>query len=291
MASEHDKEIDHISGVETTGHEWDGLKELNNPLPKWWLYTMYACTIWAIGYMIAYPAWPLIDGYTKGVLGHSQRASVMQQVDDAKTAQSQFRNLLDKTPLEKVKDNPELLRFAMAGGAAAFGNNCAPCHGRGAQGAAGYPNLNDDDWLWGGKIGDIHQTLLHGIRSGDDEARTNAMPNFGADELLDKKQINDVAEYVLSLTGKSTDKAAATAGKVIFDEQCAACHGEAGAGLQEMGGPRLNDAIWLYGGSKKDIVNQLTKAKLGVMPAWTGRLDSTTIKSLAVYVHSLGGGQ
>ena len=284
-------ETDDATGVETTGHEWDGIKELNNPLPKWWLYTFYACIVWGLGYMIAYPAWPLLDSYTKGLLGYSQRAVVTSEVVKARQAQAKFRDEIAKTPIEKIKSKPELLRFAMAGGKAAFGDNCAPCHGRGAQGAPGYPNLNDDDWLWGGKITDIKQTIEHGIRAADEDTRSNDMPKFGIDGLLEAAQINDVAEYVLSLTGKSTDKAAAQKGKVIFEEQCAACHGDKGQGMPELGGPRLNDAIWLYGSSKEDIVRQIKIGRGGLMPAWASRLDPVTIKSLAVYVHSLGGGQ
>ena len=291
MTGHHDKEIDEVSGVETTGHNWDGIRELNNPLPRWWLWTLYACTIWGIAYTVAYPAWPMLEGYTKGMLGFSQRAEVAAQVAAARSAQSKLRNLLAKTPIEKIRDDAELLRFAMAGGKAAFGDNCAPCHGRGAQGSAGYPNLNDDDWLWGGKITDIVQTIKYGIRAANDDTRTSDMPKFGLDQMLDKKQINDVAEYVLSLTGKSTDKAAAASGKAIFDEQCVACHGEKGAGVPELGGPKLNDAIWLYGNKKEDIVRQINLGRGGLMPAWAGRLDPVTVKSLAVYVHSLGGGQ
>ena len=300
MSGDHDKQhdgqhnghIDEVSGIETTGHSWDGIRELNNPLPRWWLWTWYATIIWAIGFTIAYPAWPMIHGYTKGVLGYSQRAEVARQVAAAKAGQSQLRNQLAKTPIKKIAGNPELLRFALAGGKAAFGDNCAPCHGRGAQGGVGYPNLNDDDWLWGGKITDILQTITHGIRApNDDDTRLNDMPKFGLDKMLDKKQINDVAEYVLSLSGKSQDKAAATRGKAVFDEQCVACHGDNGKGMQELGGPKLADAIWLYGGTKADLVRQINIARGGLMPAWGKRLDPVTIKSLAVYVYSLGGGQ
>ncbi len=288
--SDNHKELDEATGVHTTGHEWDGIKELNNPLPKWWLYSFYACIVWGIGYMIAYPAWPLLDGYTKGMLGYSQRAVVMSEVALAKKAQSKFRDELAKTSIEKIKTKPELLRFAMAGGKAAFGDNCAPCHGRGAQGSKGYPNLNDDDWLWGGKITDIQYTIRHGIRAADEDTRSNDMPKFGVEELLEPAQINEAAEYVLSLSGKSKDAAAAAKGKVIFEEQCAACHGDNGQGLQEMGGPTLRDAIWLYGRSKADVVKSIETGRGGIMPAWATRLDEVTIKSLAVYVHSLGGG-
>jgi cytochrome c oxidase cbb3-type subunit 3 len=288
----HEREVDSVTGVSTTGHVWDGdLKELNKPLPKWWLYTFYATIIWAIGYWVAYPAWPTLDGYTKGILGYSQRQGVMQEVADAKSAQGQFRDELQKTALADVASKPELLRFASASGAAAFATNCAPCHGRGAQGATGYPNLNDDDWLWGGKIDQIEKTIQSGIRSDHKSTRVSAMPRFGLDQLLDEKQISDAAEYVLSLSGKSTDQAASGRGKAIFAEQCAACHTETGTGNQELGAPNLTDAIWLYGSAKEDVMKSIATGRGGMMPAWTGRLDETTIKSLAVYVHSLGGGK
>ena len=285
------KEIDEVTGVETTGHEWDGIKELNKPLPKWWVWVFYATVIWSIGYWILYPAFPTLAGYTKGVLGYSQRSVVAQQVEAARAAQAKFREALAATPLDNVKDDPELLRVAMAGGAAAFADNCAPCHGRGAQGAVGYPNLNDDEWLWGGSIEDIHHTISYGIRSGHENGRENQMPRFGIDGLLDKKQISDVAEYVLSLSGRAKDEAAVARGREIFAEQCASCHGEDGKGNVELGAPNLTDAIWLYGDSKEAIMASISTGRGGQMPAWEGRLDPVTIKALAVYVHSLGGGQ
>ena len=230
------REIDEVTGVETTGHVWDGdLKELNKPLPRWWIYTFYVSIVWAIGYWVVYPAWPTTTGYTKGIWNYSQRAVVAADVKAGKDAQSAFRGQLDKTELGDVKKNPELMRFTMAGGSAAFQTNCSPCHGRGAQGFSGYPNLNDDDWIWGGKLEDIQKTISVGIRSDHKDARQNQMPRYGVDNLLDAKQINDAAEYVLSLSGKSTDKAAAERGGQTFKEQCAACHGDDGKGKTKMG--------------------------------------------------------
>jgi cytochrome c oxidase cbb3-type subunit 3 len=284
-------EFDEITGTETTGHEWDGLKELNRPLPKWWLWVLYASIIWAVGYWIAMPSWPLISSYTKGFLDRSQRAVVTRQVADAKAAQSQYLEKIAASDLSSIKEDPELLRFSLAGGAAAFGDNCAPCHGRGAQGTPGYPNLNDDDWIWGGKLEDIHQTLVVGIRGTHDETRDNAMPAFGRDEILEPAQISDVTDFVLSLSGGAGDAAAAERGKAIFAEQCAACHGDDGKGNTELGSPNLADKIWLYGGSREAITQTIRNSRAGVMPAWEGRLSPETIKQLAVYVHSLGGGQ
>jgi cytochrome c oxidase cbb3-type subunit 3 len=285
-----EKKIDAATGVETTGHVWDNdLEELNKPLPKWWLYTFYATIIWAIGYWIAYPAWPVFNDYTKGVLGYSARNEVRQQVEAGKAAQSAMRDELAKTALTDVRKNPELLRFAVASGAAAFGTNCSPCHGRGAQGFVGYPNLNDDDWIWGGHIEDVLKTIQVGVRSDHKDTRSTLMPRFGVDQILTPEQISDTAQQVLSLSGKATDTAAAGRGAAIFAEQCAACHGEKGAGNQELGAPNLSDAIWLYGGRPEDVVKSIETGRGGMMPAWGGRLDEVTIKSLAVYLQSLGG--
>ena len=285
------RDIDEVTGVETTGHEWDGVKELNKPLPRWWLLTFYATIIWAIGYWIVYPAWPTLSGYTQGLLGHSQRARLSEVMRRAASAQAQFHDKLASTPLDRLKADPELLRFAMAGGAASFQTNCAACHGRGAQGFAGYPNLNDDDWLWGGAIEDIHKTISFGIRSDQAEARASQMPRYGLDKLLDDKQINDAAEFVLSLAGKATDKAAAARGQPVFAAQCATCHGSDGKGKQDQGAPNLVDEIWLYGDSKSAVIESIRTGRGGMMPGWAGRLDPVTIKALAVYVHSLGGGK
>jgi cytochrome c oxidase cbb3-type subunit 3 len=285
------RDIDSVTGIETTGHEWDGIKELNKPLPRWWVWTFYATIVWAIGYWVVYPAWPTLDGYTRGLWGYSQRAVVAGEVKAAQGAQSAFRDKLAATPVAQVKADSELLRFAMAGGAAAFQTNCAPCHGRGAQGFAGYPNLNDDDWLWGGGIEDIHKTISFGVRSAANDTRTSQMPRYGLDKLMDEAQINDSAEYVLSLAGKATDTAAVGRGQKVFAEQCAACHGADGKGKQEQGAPNLADTIWLYGDSKAGIVESIRTGRGGMMPAWAGRLDPVTVKALAVYVHSLGGGK
>lgn len=284
-------EIDDITGFETTGHEWDGIKELNKPLPRWWLWVLYATIIWSIGYWILMPSWPLLSSYTKGLLGYSQRQVVANSLAEARAAQSVFRDKIAASDLAAIKGDPELLRFALAGGEAAYGDNCAPCHGRGAQGATGYPNLSDDTWLWGGTLEQIHETLKVGIRSTHPDTRDNEMPAYGRDEILEKEQIADVSEYVLSLSGSDANKEAAARGQTIFAEQCAACHGDDGKGNMELGAPNLTDRIWLYGGSREAVTHTITSSRAGVMPAWEGRLSDDTIKQLAVYVHSLGGGQ
>ncbi|HUU25366.1 MAG TPA: cytochrome-c oxidase, cbb3-type subunit III [Methyloceanibacter sp.] len=285
------KQGDTSTDDETTGHDWDGIQELNKPLPKWWLYTFYACIVWAIGYWILMPAWPLVSSYTTGTLGYSQREILAEDLVKAQAAKAGFRDRIAASDLATINADPELMNFAMAGGAAAFGDNCAPCHGRGAQGFTGYPNLRDDAWLWGGSLDAIHQTISHGVRSDDPKTRNTQMPAFGRLGMLKADQVDDVAEYVLSLSGNADDAAAAERGAPIFATNCAACHGAEGKGNQALGAPNLADELWLYGGDKATVVETVTNSRGGMMPAWTGRLDPATIKELAIYVHSLGGGQ
>ncbi len=286
------KDIDKITGVETTGHEWDGIKELNNPLPRWWLWTMYACIIWGIVYVILYPAIPLINSATPGLLGQTARGDVAIAITDAKKAQSKFLDKISTMSLEDIRKDQALFEFARAGGKAAFAVNCIQCHGSGAQGSPGFPNLNDDDWMWGGTLEAIHTTITHGIRQDtDDDTRTSDMPEFGADEDFGKENIAKVANYVASLSNVKHDAALAKEGAAVFEESCASCHGEKGEGSQEVGAPNLTDQIYFYGSTVDDFARQVTKPRHGIMPAWAGRLDKNTIKQLAIYVHSLGGGE
>ncbi|MDP6563248.1 MAG: cytochrome-c oxidase, cbb3-type subunit III [Alphaproteobacteria bacterium] len=282
------KPIDEITGTETTGHVWDGIRELNTPLPRWWAWTLYATIIWAIGYWIAMPAWPLLTDYTRGVLGHSQRAQLGDEIAEVKAGQSALAARTADASLADIRTDPELLEFALAGGRSAFAVNCSQCHGSGAAGGKGYPNLNDDDWLWGGKLAAIETSILYGIRSDHDESRANEMPAFGKDELLAPGQIDAVADYVMALAGNGS---AAAKGKAVYDEHCVACHMEDGKGNRELGSPNLTDAIWLFGEGKAAVVEAVSNSRRGVMPAWIGRLDRVTIKQLAVYIHSLGGGE
>lgn len=286
------KRIDDATGVETVGHEWDGIEELNNPLPRWWVWSFYACIIFAIGYMIAYPAWPLIDKGTAGVLGWTSRSQLAKEMSEAKAEKSALIASLDKASIQQIGSDPDLLRSAVAGGNAAFKVNCVQCHGAGASGSRGYPNLADDDWLWGGNLEQIHQTIQHGIRNPDDDlTRMSAMPAFGRDELLSAAQIRDVAGYVRTLSGKEKPSAASRRGSAVFAQQCTICHGAEGKGDRKVGAPDLTDAIWLYGSSREDIEHQIYAPAHGVMPAWGERLDPVTVKMLAAYVHSLGGGE
>ncbi|MBB5576552.1 MULTISPECIES: cytochrome-c oxidase, cbb3-type subunit III [Rhizobium] len=285
-----EKHVDELSGVETTGHEWDGIRELNNPMPRWWVWTFYATIVWAIGYAILYPSIPMIASATKGYLNFSSRAALQQDLDQAKTAQMKFHDMIAAKTVQEIDTDPKLREFAVAGGASAFKVNCAPCHGSGASGGPGFPNLNDDDWLWGGDLDSIQKTISHGIRfDADPDTHLSEMPAFG--EMLDKTQIRQVAAYVWGLTNAPSDPALASAGKQVFMDNCAACHGEDAKGKFEVGAPNLADAIWLKGKGEDAIIRQVTAPKHGVMPAWSARLGDTTVKELTVFVHSLGGGK
>lgn len=289
-------EKDSLSGVETTGHEWDGIKELNTPLPRWWLYIFYICIAWSVVYWVLYPAWPLGKDHTQGILGWSQRAELEQTMVDARKGQAKYVNRINASSLEQIRADKDLLNFAMAGGKAAFGVNCVPCHGAGGQGNPGFPNLADDKWLWGGKLADIYTTIKHGIRATDDnDTRPGvAMPAWATDAApvkLTAAQINDVVEYVLSLNKGGSDAAAAGRGATLFAENCTACHGEKAQGNQDMGAPGLTDGLWLFGGDKKSLTQTIAQGRAGVMPSWNKRLDDATVKQLTVYVHALGGGK
>ncbi len=287
MANKH---IDEVSGVETTGHSWDGIRELNNPLPAWWVWTFYITVIWAIGYMVAYPAIPLLSSNTKGMLGWSSRASVNEDLTAAKAEQAQFLDQIASKDVNAILADDGLRQFAIAGGGAAFKVNCVQCHGSGAQGSPGFPNLNDNDWLWGGSADAIYTTIAHGIRyEADADTRVSEMPAFA--DLLDADQVGQVAAYVANLSGGSADAAKAEAGKQLFADNCASCHGEDAKGGRDFGAPNLSDAIALYANDEAAIATQISRPRHGVMPAWNARLGDTVVKQLAVYVHSLGGGE
>jgi len=280
-------EKDKITGQYTTGHEWGGIKELNTPLPRWWVWVFAACTLWAMVYWVLMPAWPLISSYTTGTEGYSSRQEVLAEIAGARAEQGDMLARIEASTLEEIKSDPDLSSFAFASGRSAFGLHCSQCHGLGAEGAPGIANLNDDDWIWGGDLDSIYTTIRFGVRADHPETRFNEMPAFLRDEFLELAQVEDVADFVLTLSG-SPDQM--SAGGLVFEENCAMCHGPSGEGFQDLGGPRLNDGLWLYGGRREDIIAQISAPKHGMMPAWEGRLAPETIKKLAVYVHSLGGG-
>ena len=284
-------EKDSFTGRETTGHEWDGIRELNTPLPRWWLYTFYATILFAAVYSVLFPAVPWFIGHSKGLLGYTNRGAVDQEMAAVAAAEAPILNRIRAADLETIRRDPQLFAFAAAGGKAAFADNCVPCHRAGGQGAPGYPVLADDDWLWGGSLQAIQQTITHGIRNDDPDSRQSEMPRFGLDGMLTPPQISDVADYVLSLSGTKAPADAIGRGAKIFADNCAACHGEKATGNREVGAPNLTDQIWLYGGDKATVMDVITRARNGSMPSWGRRLDPLTIKMLTIYVHSLGGGE
>jgi len=285
-----DKKIDEVSGVETTGHEWDGIEELDNPMPRWWLWTFYATIVWAAAYVIAYPAWPLISSSTAGLTEWSSRGDFWRENAEIAASRQGIIDQINAKDVHEILADENLRQYAIAGGAAAFRVNCVQCHGTGAQGAPGYPNLNDDDWLWGGSVDDILTTIRHGVRSTDDaETRVSEMPAFV--DVLEPEQVRDVSAYVVSLSGTPHNPDMIPAGQQVFAENCAACHGDDAKGKREFGAPNLTDAIWFYGSGEDAIAKQVARPKHGVMPAWEARLGDATVKQLAIFVHSLGGGE
>jgi cytochrome c oxidase cbb3-type subunit III len=285
-----DKKIDTETGVETTGHEWDGIRELNNPLPRWWLWTFYATIVWGIGYTIAYPAWPMISGATSGVLGFSTRGEVASDIASHEARNADLVTALNQVDMTSIAAPSDLHRYAVARGGAVFRAQCSQCHGQGAAGSTGYPNLLDNDWLWGGDQEAISHTIRHGVRNESDaDARYSEMPAFG--QMLEPGEIEAVVEHVISLSAEGYDAALAEAGSQVFADNCAACHGGDGTGNRDIGAPNLADAIWLYGGDRADLTETVKNARFGVMPAWGQRLTEEDVRAVAVYVHSLGGGE
>lgn len=293
MSQDKDQTIDAESEPSTTGHEWDGIKEFNTPLPRWWLYTFYATIVFAVGYWLAYPAWPLIGSYTHGILGWQSRTAVVTDVKTLQALRAPMNARIAEASLKDIETTPELLAFARAEGSAAFAQNCAPCHGAGGQGSHGYPNLNADRWIWGGTLDEIYTTIEHGARwTADPQTHMMMMPAFGHEGMLNPQQISDVADYVRTLSGNPASPGADPAkGAKIFADNCAVCHGPHGKGNIKIGAPNLTTKIWLYGPTKADIMSRIENGGGGTMPAWHDRLDEPTIKALAVFVHSLGGGK
>ncbi|MFS4581051.1 cytochrome-c oxidase, cbb3-type subunit III [Phaeobacter sp. C3_T13_0] len=276
----------------TTGHSWDGIEEFDNPMPRWWLWTLYATVIWAIGYTIAYPAWPGIQSATAGVLGWNSRALVAAEIAAVNEANASINSRLEEIELVSITTDPELNGYAVSAGSAVFKTWCAQCHGAGAAGAKGYPNLLDDDWLWGGSMEDIHATIAHGVRNEESgDARYSEMPAFGRDELLQKEEIDQVVNYVMSLSGEPEDTAKVEAGAVVFADNCTSCHMENGTGDRLQGAPNLADAIWLYGGDYETLTKTVNNSRYGVMPNWNTRLTEAQVRAVTAYVHQLGGGE
>ena len=293
MATPEPSEVDPITGQTTTGHEWDGIRELNTPLPRWWLWTFYASIAFAVVYWVLYPAWPLVTSFTHGVLGYTNRGQVAEDVKAIQAQRAVTEAGLDKASVVDIEADKKLLGLALAHGKAAFAEDCAPCHGSGGQGSKGYRNLTNEDWLWGGTLADIQTTITHGIRAPNDpDTRSSVMPAFGKDGILKPDEIRQVASYVRTLSKFEPEAGVdVAAGKKLFGDNCAPCHGDDGKGNTSMGSANLTDGLQLYGADLKDLIQTISYARNSTMPAWSARLDPVTIKALTVFVHSLGAGQ
>jgi cytochrome c oxidase cbb3-type subunit III len=290
MKMAENKRIDAPTGTQTVGHEWDGIEELDTPMPRWWVITFWLTVIWGVAYIVLYPAIPLVNSATQGIWNWSSRGQLEAELKAETLRRAPVTNALAAIPVEQLADDERLYQAAIEGGRAAFKVHCVQCHGSGAAGSQGYPNLNDDDWLWGGDLPAIHYTLTHGIRQPDHEpTRFSQMPAFAG--ALSPSEIDAATAYVQSLSGKAKSNASSAAGAAIFANNCASCHGNDGKGLREFGAPNLTDGIWLHGGDTASIKTTINNSRFGVMPRWNNRLDPVTIKMLAAYVHSLGGGE
>lgn len=273
----------------TTGHSWDGIREYDNPLPRWWLWIFYATIIWSVIYMVVYPSWPLLKEATPGLLGYSSRAEYNETIKEYAAVTAPLDARLVATDLTEIHTDPELAQYANSGGAAVFRTYCSQCHGSGAAGSKGYPNLLDDDWLWGGSFDEIYHTVRYGVRSDFDDARYSEMPAFG--DLLESHELDQVKHYVMSLSGSVYNAALAPAGQQVFQDNCADCHGENGQGNREFGAPNLTDKVWLYDQDQSGVLAIITNSRFGIMPGWQDKLTEAELRQVTYYVHQLGGGE
>jgi cytochrome c oxidase cbb3-type subunit 3 len=285
-------ETDPVTGQPTTGHDWNGIKELDTPVPRGVLMFLVVTHVFALIWWILMPTWPLGWTYTKGILGASQHRSVERAVLDNQAQRSGWTARIDALAFDEIRADEALMRIVGDTGHRLFGDNCAACHGQDAKGGANFPDLTDDDWLWGnGEPETIAETMRVGINSPHSESRFSQMPAFGRDQLLTATEVRTVAAYVYSLSHPESSTPENVerieAGRELYLTNCSGCHGETGVGDRETGVPNLTDAFWLYGGDLTTIVTSIHGGRQGHMPTWDERLTSTDIKLLALYVHSL----
>ncbi len=286
------EEVDPVSGRVTTGHEWNGIKELDTPVPRGVLIFLIVTHIFAVIWWFVMPTWPLGTTYTKGLLNTNQHKIVEERLVQANAARASWVDAIETASFDEIRADPKLMGIVRSTGHQLFGDNCAACHGRDGKGGHGYPDLTDDDWIWGGDPEMIAETMRIGINSPHPESRASQMPAFGRDQMLDRRQVVDVAAYVHSLSNPSESTSATIgsieAGKEVFLANCAACHGEDAKGNRDLGAPNLADGYWIYGGDLQAIITTIHSGRQGHMPTWDERLSPAEIKILALYVHSLG---
>lgn len=285
-------ERDPLTGRETTGHEWNGIKELDTPVPRGVLMFLIVTHVWAVAWWFFVPSWPLGETYTKGLLGVNQRTTVEARVVEGQQERASWIARLETEPYDVILADEALMETVRDTGQQLFGDNCAACHGRDGKGRANYPDLTDDDWLWGGGPELIEQTMRVGINTAHPETRVAQMPAFGRDQMLDRDQVRSVAAYVYSLSHPESSTPEnlerIQAGQEVFVTTCAACHGDNAEGSQEMGAPDLTDSYWVYGGDLDTIISSVHGGRQGHMPTWDERLTTAEIRTLAIYVHDLG---
>lgn len=282
------EERDLSSGYMTTGHEWNGIKELNSPVPRLVFFFLWATFAFAVLYWVLMPAWPLGLTFTKGVLGTNQRKVLAASISAAAPEVAGWADRITKLDYPAIQADPALMQSVRQTGHQLFADNCAACHGSQGKGQLGFPNLAAGVWQWGGEPAAIALTLKVGINSAHPDSRASQMLAFGTQGVLNKPEIDSVAEYVLSLSHPGQDAAQVAAGQAIFAANCVACHGEDGKGNLELGAPNLTDEIWLYGDDKASIIKTITLGRQGHMPTWEARLSDLQRKILALYVVDLG---
>lgn len=284
------KKHDPVTGRMTTGHEWNGIKELDTPVPRVVLFFLAATILFSVIYWILMPAWPLGVSYTRGLLGFDQREVVARQVKEAAAARAAWTRRIEVANLAEINADPELMRHVVDTGSTLFTDNCAACHGIKGTGGPGFPNLTLGSWLWGGELQTLAETIRVGINATHPKTRVSQMLAFGRDRILDRDAILSVTAYVQSLSHQrltAEDRTRLTAGREVFATNCAACHGADGTGMRELGAPDLTDDRWLYGGDAHSIFTSIHAGRQGHMPHWEGRLSPIDIRLLALYVGTL----
>lgn len=286
------EEIDRVTGRKTTGHIWNGIRELDTPIPRGILLFLIVTHVFAALWWLLEPAFPLGSTFTKGLIGSDQKQVVEQKIAASANARASWIDRIETLSYAEIRADEALMAKVKSSGHQLFGDNCAACHGRDGRGGLNYPDLTDDDWLWGGSPEKIEETMTIGVNSRHTSSRVSQMPSFGADEMLDRKQVADVSAYVYSLSHAEYSTAQNVgqidAGREVFLTTCAACHGENAKGNQDVGAPNLTDDRWIYGGTMERIIQTIHGGRQGHMPTWDERLTHAKIKILALYVNSLG---